>query len=175
MKNDSEQTWRGIGIATGIAIGPAYVIDQTGLTVPEYAILANQVEKEIKRFRTALAKAQRQLSQLKQKAESLPAGAAKDVALLLDAYQGMLSGSRLVRGVEDLIEKNRINAEAAIQRQITALKASFAKMDDAYLTNPTNYELPVNYRIAAITRLLDDCPVEGLQSDAQHRPVDFFE
>ena len=34
MKNDSEQNWRGIGISTGIAIGPAYVIDQTGLPVP---------------------------------------------------------------------------------------------------------------------------------------------
>src|ERR1700689_5530592 len=99
MKNEGEQIWRGIGISGGIAIGPAYVIDQTGLTVPEYAIVAAQVEKELKRFRTALAKTQRQLSQLKQKAESLPAGAASDVALLLEAYQGMLSGSRLVRGV----------------------------------------------------------------------------
>src|ERR1700729_2523497 len=132
MKSEGEQIWRGIGISGGIAIGPAYVIDQTGLQVPEYAIVAGGVEKELKRFRTALTKTQRQLSQLKQKAESLPAGA-KDVALLLDAYQGMLSGSRLVRGVEELIEKSRINAEAAIQRQITAVKASFAKMDDAYL------------------------------------------
>jgi phosphotransferase system enzyme I (PtsI) len=132
MKNEGEQTWRGIGISGGIAIGPAYVIDQTGLQVPEYAIAAGGVEKELKRFRTALAKTQRQLGQLKQKAESLPAGG-KDIALLLEAYQGMLSGSRLVRGVEEQIEKSRINAEAAIQRQITVLKAVFAKMDDAYL------------------------------------------
>jgi len=132
MKSEGEQIWHGIGISSGIAVGPAYVIDQKGLTVPEYAVPAAQVEKELKRFRTALAKAQRQLSQLKQKAESLPAGA-KDIVLLLEAYQGMLSGSRLVRGVEEQIEKNRINAEAAIQRQIAALKASFAAMDDAYL------------------------------------------
>src|SRR5580698_8487133 len=102
MKNEGEQIWRGIGISSGIAVGPAYVIDQTGLTVPEYAVPAAQVEKELKRFRTALAKAQRQLSQLKQKAESLPVGA-KDIVLLLEAYQGMLSGSRLVRGVEEQI------------------------------------------------------------------------
>ncbi|MGE3622806.1 MAG: phosphoenolpyruvate--protein phosphotransferase [Bdellovibrionales bacterium] len=133
MKNEGEQIWRGIGISPGIAIGPAYVIDQTGMpAAPEYSIPAGQIEKEIKRFNAALAKTQRQLSQLKQKAESLPAGA-KDVVLLLEAYQGMLSGSRLVRGVEDMIEKERINAEAAIQRQIATIKASFAKMNDAYL------------------------------------------
>ena len=132
MKNEGEQIWRGLGISPGIAIGPAYVISQSGLTVPEYAVPAAQIEKELKRFQTALAKTKRQLSQLKQKAESLPTGGTA-IGLLLDAYQGMLSGSRLVRGVEEQIEKNRINAEAAIQRQIAALKASFAKMDDAYL------------------------------------------
>lgn len=37
------------------------------------------------------------------------------------------------------------------------------KVDDAYLTNPKNYELPVNYRIAAITRNNDptDQPMQG--------------
>ncbi|HEY4124807.1 MAG TPA: phosphoenolpyruvate-utilizing N-terminal domain-containing protein, partial [Rhizomicrobium sp.] len=133
MKSELELIVHGIGAAPGIAIGPAYVIDQTGMPVPEYAVTAAQVEKELKRFRLALAKTQRQLAQLKQKAQSLPSGAAEDVALLLDAYQGMLAGSRLVRGVEETIEASRINAEAAIQRQITAIKASFAKMDDAYI------------------------------------------
>jgi len=132
MKTEGEQNWRGIGISTGIAIGPAYVIDQTGLVVPEYAIPAAQVEKELKRFQAALAKTQRQISQLRQKAESLPSGAG-DISLLLEAYKGMLTGSRLVRGVEEMIEKSRLNAEAAIQREISALKASFAAMDDAYL------------------------------------------
>jgi len=132
MRNEGEQSFRGLGVSGGIAIGPAYVIDQTGLLVPEYVVPAAQVEKELKRFHVALAKTQRQLSQLKHKAQTLPAGA-EDIVLLLEAYKGMLSGSRLVRGVEEQIEKNRINAPAAIQRQITALKASFAAMDDPYL------------------------------------------
>src|SRR5271169_1621395 len=100
----------GLGISSGIAIGPAYIIDAHGVVVPEYEIPANGVEKELKRLHAAIAKAQRQLSQLRQKAESLAGGA--DMALLLEAYKGMLSGSRLVRGVEDMIQKTRINAEA---------------------------------------------------------------
>src|SRR5476649_1923070 len=120
MKHDmdgrEEHIGRGLGISPGIAIGPAWIIDQHGVPVPEYEIPASQTDKELKRLHTAIAKTQRQLSQLKLKAESLPAGA-QDMALLLDAYKGMLSGSRLGRGVEELIQKNRINAEAAIQRQ----------------------------------------------------------
>ena len=122
-----------IGVSPGIAIGPAYIIGQHGVQVPEYEIPAiSQVDKEIKRLHAAIAKTQKQLSQLKQKAASLPAGA-EDIVLLLEAYKGMLSGSRLVRGVEELIRKNHINAEAAIQRQITSIKASFEAMDDPYL------------------------------------------
>ncbi len=136
MKNETPRTdqhiEQGIGISSGIAIGPAYIIDQHGVPVPEYEIPAAKIDKELKRFHSAIAKTQRQLGQLKQKAESLPAGA-EDIILLLEAYKGMLSGSRLVRGVEELIREDHINAEAAIQRQIGAIKASFAGMDDPYL------------------------------------------
>jgi len=131
MKSEGEYSGQGLGISTGIAIGPAWIIDQQGLSVPEFEIPANGIAKELKRLHAAIAKTQRQLGQLKAKAESLPAGA--DMALLLEAYKGMLSGSRLVRGVEEIISKTRINAEAAIQRQITAIKASFAAMGDDYL------------------------------------------
>ncbi len=124
---------RGIGVSTGVAIGPAYVIDQHGVSVPEYTLPAGRVEEELKRFQTAIVKTQKQLGQLKQKAESLPADATEEVALLIEAYLGMLSGSRLVRGVEARITREKINAEAAIQRQINAIAESFAAMEDVYL------------------------------------------
>lgn len=132
MKSESEYHGHGIGISSGIAIGPAYIIDAHGLLVPEYEIPANGIEKELKRLHTGITKTQKQLSQLRQKAETLPAGAA-DMALLLEAYKGMLSGSRLIRGVEDTIRKHHINAEAAIQRQVASTKESFAAMNDPYL------------------------------------------
>ena len=132
MKNNEEQRALGIGVAPGIAIGPAFIIEQSGVPVPEYDIPSVQVERELKRLHGAIAKVQKHLGQLRQKAETLPAGA-EDMTLLLDAYRGMLSGSRLVRGVEDIITKQRVNAEAAIQKQIAALKASFAAMNDPYL------------------------------------------
>lgn len=131
-KPEGTFTARGVSVSAGVAIGPAFVISQHGVQVPEYEISANQIEKELKRLHTAIAKTQKQIGQLKQKAKSLPAGA-EDMTLLLEAYQGMLTGSRLIRGVEESIRTQRINAESAIQKQIAAIKASFAAMDDAYL------------------------------------------
>ena len=132
LPSRNELLVRGIAVSTGIAIGPVYVINQHGVPVPEYEIPADQVEKELKRLASAVVKTQRQLTQLKQKAETLPAGA-EDIALLLEAYKGMLSGSRLMRGVEEHIRTQFLNAEAAIQRQIATIKASFAAMGDEYL------------------------------------------
>lgn len=131
MKNE-EHRISGIGVAPGIAIGPAFIIEQSEVPVPEYALDASEVGAELKRLHGAIAKVQRHLSQLRQKAESLPSGA-EDMTLLIDAYKGMLSGSRLIRGVEQLITKQKVNAEAAIQKQVHAIKADFAAMNDPYL------------------------------------------
>ena len=134
MKNDNDiqHVSKGLGVAPGVAIGPAFIIEQSGVSVPEYEIPSVQVGTEIKRLHGAIAKVQKHLGHLQQKAETLSAGA-EDMSLLLEAYKGMLTGSRLVRGVEEIITKQRINAEAAIQKQIGALKASFAAMNDPYL------------------------------------------
>ncbi|MFA4994314.1 MAG: phosphoenolpyruvate--protein phosphotransferase [Bdellovibrionales bacterium] len=132
MKNDQQRIIKGIGVAPGVAVGPAFIIEQCGVPVPEYEIPSAQVEKELKRLHGAIVKVQKHLSQLQQKAVTLSSGA-EDMTLLLDAYKGMLSGSRLIRGVEEYISKHRVNAEAAIQKQINAIKADFAAMDDPYL------------------------------------------
>ncbi len=134
-KNEEERILRGIGVSSGIAIGPAYLIDQSGFSVPERNIPAAQIEKEIKRFLSAVAKTQKQLGQIKQKAESLPSGASEEMGLLLEAYRGMVSSSRLLRGVEELIVDERLNAESAVHRKITALAADFAAMEDDYLAS----------------------------------------
>ena len=128
-----EKILRGIGVSTGIAIGPAFVIDQHGVPVPEYSVLASQIDKEMKRFQTAVVKTQKQLGQLRVKAESLPEGANEEIGLLLEAYKGMVSSSRLLRGVEAMIMNERLNAEAAVQRQINIIAAGFAAMKDEYL------------------------------------------
>jgi phosphoenolpyruvate-protein phosphotransferase (PTS system enzyme I) len=132
-KAEGERILTGIGVSPGIAIGAAYVIEAGGLQVPEYNIPATQLDAEVTRFQTATEKARKQLRQLKNKAGTLPANAAEEVGILLEAHLAMLTGSRLVRGVEATIKQDKLNAEAAIQRQIGVISAGFMAMDDAYL------------------------------------------
>ncbi|MDD3181970.1 MAG: phosphoenolpyruvate--protein phosphotransferase [Alphaproteobacteria bacterium] len=174
---DGEKVLHGLGVSTGIAIGPAYIIDQKGLPVPEYCILPNQVEKEIKRFEAAIAKTQKQLSQLRAKAEALPSDANEEIGLLLEAYKGMVSSSRLIRGVETTIVEERLNAETAVQRQIALIAAGFAAMKDDYLASRADDVREVGARL--IRNLLQqsynpfaDAPKDSLLMADEITPAD---
>ena len=132
-KQKTERLFEGLGVSPGIAIGPAYVRESGIVEVTEYAIPVKLIDKEIGRFEAAVNQATRQLQSLKTKASTLPAATFEELGYLLDAHLHMLRGSRLVRGVEARIAKDRINAEAAVQAEIAEISKGFAAMDDAYL------------------------------------------
>jgi len=132
-KEKTERLFEGLGVSPGIAIGPAYVRESGIVEVPAYAISPKLTDKEIGRFEAAVNQATRQLQSLKTKASTLPAATFEELGYLLDAHLHMLRGSRLVRGVEARIAKDKINAEAAVQAEIAKISKGFAAMDDAYL------------------------------------------
>ncbi|HEX9769385.1 MAG TPA: phosphoenolpyruvate--protein phosphotransferase [Kiloniellales bacterium] len=128
-----EQVFEGLAVSPGVAIGPAYVRESGDIQVPEYQIAENQVAAEQQRFDAAVEKASRQLGKLKAKASSLHGAAAEELGFLLDAHLQMVESSRLLTGVRRRIEKDLINAEAAVKAEIAAIAQNFAAMDDAYL------------------------------------------
>ena len=129
----AERVFDGLGVSPGIAIGPAHVVEAGFIDVPEYTIAEDAVAAEQQRFADALAKSQRQLKKLKDKSSALHGTAAEELGFLLDARLQMLTGSRVVRGVENRITEQRVNAEAAVRAEITQVAQSFAELDDAYL------------------------------------------
>lgn len=129
-----ELVFDGTGISRGIAIGTVYRHDSDTVTVAEIRLPAARVEAELARFVEAAERAGRQVAELQAKAEGLDGAAAEELGYLLDAYQQMLRGSRLIRGVRDRIEKDRINAEAAVQREIDVIARGFEAMQDSYLS-----------------------------------------
>jgi len=130
-----ERVFQGLGVSAGIAIGPAHVREAGALEVPEYAVSKDRLEAERERLRVAIEYSQKQLRKLKAKASALQGAAAEELGYLLDAHLQMLSGSRLVRGAEQRILRDRLNAEAAVQAEITEIGKGFAQMDDAYLAS----------------------------------------
>ncbi len=129
-----ERLFAGLGVSPGVAIGVAHVYDAGCVNVPEYRLAKDQVEAEKIRFAEAVAAASAQIGKLQHKARDLPGSSGEELGYLLDAYQQMLKGSRLVRGVERRIGEDRLNAEAAVQQEISQIVQGFAAMDDAYLS-----------------------------------------
>jgi len=127
-----ELVFEGLGVSPGIAIGPAHVVEGGSVHVPEYRVEPDQIQAERARFGAAVSKAQKQLIKLKGKSSNLPGTAAEEIGFLLDAHLQMLTGSRVVRGVDKLIEEG-LNAEAAVQAEISKVAQDFAALDDAYL------------------------------------------
>jgi phosphoenolpyruvate-protein phosphotransferase (PTS system enzyme I) len=124
---------KGLGVSAGIAIGEAHVVEIGAVQIPEYDIAESDVDAEIERFAEALQKSDRQLKKLKTKSAELHGAAAEELGFLLEAHMQMLSGSRIVRGVENRIRRDKINAEAAVQAAISAVAEEFERLDDAYL------------------------------------------
>jgi len=92
-----------------------------------------RVARERARLAEAVAKAGKQMGKLQEQSRRLPAAVAEEMGFLLEAYQQMLKGSRLIRGVERRIEDDLINAEAAVEREIADMCEAFASIDDSYL------------------------------------------
>ncbi len=133
-KSVAELVLDGAPVSRGIAIGTIYRHDSETIQVTEHKIPASHVAAEKKRFAEAAQRADHQVGQLREKAHGLDASAAEELGYLLDAYQQMLQSSRLLRGVDRRIETDRINAEAAVQREIDTIAQGFEAMEDSYLS-----------------------------------------
>jgi phosphotransferase system enzyme I (PtsI) len=163
MKTDhteakGERVFEGVIGAPGIAIGPAFVSEAGALQVPEYEVAEDAVTAEVERFAAALKRSQNQLTKLKTKSLSLPDATAEELGYLLDAHLLMLTGSRLVRGVEETITNRRINAEAAVQTEISEVARGFEKLPDAYMAARADDVREVGARLI---RNLTDTPFQA--------------
>ncbi len=157
-RRGSEQVLEGLGVAPGVAIGPAHVREAGDLQVAEYLIPAGRVKEEKARLTAATAKAARQVGKLKAKALGIHGLAAEELGYLLEAHSQMLNSTRLVGGIERRIETDRRNAESAVMAEISAIAQEFEAMEDKYLSGRAEDVREVGHRIL---RCLTDVDYHG--------------
>lgn len=133
MKSTAERQFKGLGISPGIAIGPAHVRESGVVDTPEYALKKREVGTEQDRLKRAVKLAHRQVRRLQGRAKKMPGAASEELAILLEAYLHMLEDSRLIRGADRRIVDERINAEAALSREMAEISEAFQAMDDTYI------------------------------------------
>ncbi|HEX2581133.1 MAG TPA: phosphoenolpyruvate--protein phosphotransferase [Dongiaceae bacterium] len=131
---EQDVIFRGLGVASGIAIGTVYLVEPGEIAVPEYEVSAAAVEDEVSRFLAAYDKSQRQLRKLKSRTLELHGMAGEELGFLLDAHAQMLASGRLRAGIEKVIREKHRNAEAAVHAEITTIAQGFAALEDEYLS-----------------------------------------
>lgn len=153
-----ERVFKGLGVAPGVAIGPAHLRDARELQAVEYKIPEEDIAAERERFDRAVKKARRQLGKIRAKADSIHGTAAEELGYLLDAHLQMLRSQSLLKGVRERIAGERINAEAAVMAEIDRIAEGFAAVEDSYLKARAQEIREVGLRIV---RNLLEAPYRG--------------
>ncbi|WP_119167177.1 phosphoenolpyruvate--protein phosphotransferase [Algihabitans albus] len=141
-----ERVFEGLGVSPGVAIGPAHLREGEVARVPEYGVAAAKVAAEVQRLEKAIEKAVRQLQKIRSKSAGFHGTSGEELGYLLEAHLQMLSSRRLREGVIARIAK-RLNAEAAVAREIESIAAAFAELDDPYLRSRASEIREVGQRI----------------------------
>ena len=137
----------GIGVSKGIAIGEAYVLVREQLNVTQRTLAASEINSEIKRFKEALALANRQLHDIKKK---IAKNTADDIVVFIDTHLLMLEDPAFDEGTITNIKEHFCNAEWALQMQGERLVQVFDEMEDPYLRTRKDDVLHVVKRIQIV-------------------------
>ncbi|NIR61788.1 MAG: phosphoenolpyruvate--protein phosphotransferase, partial [Gammaproteobacteria bacterium] len=120
----------GIGASKGIAIGKVHIVTRGLMEVPEYELAKSDVEKEVRRFRKAIAGARADLAGIK---GQIPPDTRQEIAAFIDTHLLMLDDAAITKAPIKLIRSEYRNAEWALKVQRDALVSVFDAMDDNYL------------------------------------------
>ena len=119
----------GLGVSPGVGIGRAVVL-RRGTSDVGFGIPAGRVHGEIQRLHAARDRAREQLQQIKARIIS---SAGEEHGYLFDAQLLMLDDRMLIERAAEIISRERVNAESALQRTFAEISSFFDRGDDPYL------------------------------------------
>jgi phosphotransferase system enzyme I (PtsI) len=123
-------TLRGTPVSSGIAIGRAYLLERDKIHVTKRQVKPEHAEREAARFKNAVRNAVDELSRIK---ESIPDDEVRRHAFIIDAHLLMLQDEYFSGDVVEIIRKQHVNAEWALEIVVSKFLSSFEKVEDPYL------------------------------------------
>ncbi len=139
-----EHVVEGIGVAPGIAIGPAYLYARGAFEVEERHISQEELDEELKRFERAVMKSERDLNKITSVArEKLGEGSAS----IFEAQSLMLRDSELYDAVRERIRHDHMSADYAVSTVINKHRQLLKASDSEYLRERANDMLDLQDRI----------------------------
>lgn len=119
---------QGIAASNGIAIAKAYRLVEPNLTFETQTI--EDTASEVSRFREAIAKSKAELEAIRDRAK-VDLGA--DKAAIFEAHLLVLTDPELNGPIEDKIQSDKVNAEAALKDTADMFVTMFEQMDNEYM------------------------------------------
>jgi phosphotransferase system enzyme I (PtsI) len=120
---------KGIGVSSGVAIGPALVAIQRTQVI-RFPIAPDRVARELSALDRARARSRDQLMQIR---ERIARGRGGELAAIFDAQLLMLDDPMLVGRAASVVCEERVNAEWAVQLALDEIAAVFDDVKDPYL------------------------------------------
>lgn len=119
---------QGIAASNGIAIAKAYRLVEPNFTFETQTI--EDTASEVSRFREAIAKSKAELEAIRDRAK-VDLGA--DKAAIFEAHLLVLTDPELNGPIEDKIQSDKVNAEAALKDTADMFVTMFEQMDNEYM------------------------------------------
>jgi len=121
---------KGVPAASGIAEGPAFILDKQDFIIPPRAIMEKEVPIEIARFEEALIKTREEILGIQKKIES---EVASQHAQIFDAHLLVLEDRTLIEDVIKRIKNEKLSCEYIFSEVLKKYVKMFSKIEDEYL------------------------------------------
>ena len=112
----------GTGIGRRVAIGKAMVLDRSHQEIPKYEVSKDQVQSEIERFKSAVARTRAELRRIQQE---IPDNAPQETNAFIDVHLLMLQDPVISEQPVRAMEEHSYNAEWALKTQADTLVEFF--------------------------------------------------
>ena len=119
----------GHGVSPGVGVGKALVL-RRGVRGARFRVPESLVPRELQRLDEARARSRSQIGHIK---ERIASTAGAEHAYLFDAQLLMLDDAMLVERAREIIRRDRLNAESALERALDQIASLFDRTDDPYL------------------------------------------
>lgn len=121
---------RGIAAASGYAMGPAFLLQETEAEIVRRELSPEEAEMEVKRFEAEVNQSIAELEELKVQTEEKMG---EEHANIFGTHILVFQDEEYIGRVKEMIQSNRINAEAALEDATQEIVTLFESMDNEYL------------------------------------------
>jgi len=130
-----EESFKGIAVSPGVAIGKVFILDSEDLVIPRRRIKKDDIPVQIARLEEALTQTRSEILQIQKKiTEEMGA----EHGQIFNAHLLVLEDRMLIEEVISRLKKEKLSVEYIFSQVLDKYSKVFAKIDDEYLRERTS-------------------------------------